>query len=111
MAAQYDVFSSAARTVTTTSSEITVTGASELLAFLNVSAASGTTPTLNVKFQQKDLLSGEWFDMSSLTFTQLTAVGKQAMSAASGLVTVVRAVATIAGTTPSFTFSLSLRVG
>ncbi len=73
--------------------------------FLNVSAASGTIPTLNVKIQ--DSPNGtDWYDLPSMAFTQATGVTSQRLSFAGPLGLYVRAVQTIGGTTPSFTYSL-----
>lgn len=104
------VFASAARGTgaEVASAEIDVSGFSEATAFLDVTAASGTTPTLDVKFQTKDPLSGKWFDITGMAFAQKTAAGTESKSVASGLGTTIRAVYTIAGTTPSFTFSVGL---
>lgn len=108
----YVVLPSAARGTGTAvaSAEFDVSGYSEATAFLDVTAASGTSPTLDVKFQTKDALSGKWFDIAGLVMTQKTAVGTEIKSVASGLGSAIRAVYTIAGTTPSFTFSLGLVV-
>jgi hypothetical protein len=74
--------------------------------YLDVTAASGTTPTLDIDLEVKDPLSGQWFTLVSLT--QATGVTTQRL--ATGLAdladVVFRAVWTIGGTTPDFTFSL-----
>lgn len=76
----------------------------EAVFFLDVTAVSGTTPTLDVKIKTKDPVSGKWFDLAS--FTQATAVTSE-MKAVSGLLgSQIAAFYTISGTTPSFTFSL-----
>jgi len=78
--------------------------------YLDVTAVSGTTPTLDVKIQEKDPVSGKYFDLVS--FTQVTAVISERKNYGSGvgelLGKIIRFVATISGTTPSFTFSLSM---
>lgn len=80
---------------------------SELIAFLNSQAHSGTTPTLDIKFQiSPDKLN--WVDVGdaitqvtttdSVTFKRLTAnFGKY-----------MRAIIVLAGTAPSYKFDLSL---
>lgn len=85
-------------------------GSSKIGAALVVSAASGTTPTLDVVIQHS--LDGvNWFNL--ITFTQATGATSEykAVSEAQGsTVTVVgdrlRARYTIGGTSPSFTFSV-----
>lgn len=86
--------------------------------FLNVTAASGTTPTLDIKIQNKCQVTGIYYDITGASFTQktaattdflaiepsLTAAANKAISQV--LAPCFRAVCTIAGTTPSFTFSL-----
>lgn len=74
--------------------------------FLSVTASSGTTPTLDVKIQGKMPVSGAWVDLHSASFTQATAATSQAITVAGPLPPEIRAVATIGGTTPSFTFSV-----
>ena len=70
-------------------------------------AASGTTPTMTVAIETSKDGSGTglgaWRNVAS--FAQLTAAGSERKSFA-GLDRFVRAVATIGGTTPSFTYSV-----
>ena len=85
---------------------------------LDITAASGTTPTLDVKVQRFDALSGKWVDLTSGAFAQKTATGTSDLTIYPGIAETAnlsvsdvlgatwRAVATIGGTTPSFTFSL-----
>ena len=72
---------------------------------LTVSAASGTTPTLDVIVETSDDPSFATNVRTMMTFTQKTAAGSQRLSAG-GADRFVRGKATIGGTTPSFTFSL-----
>ena len=79
--------------------------------YLDVTAIAGdATQTLDVKIQEKDPVSGKYFDLVS--FTQVTAVISERKNYGSGvgelLGKIIRFVATISGTTPSFTFSLSM---
>lgn len=74
-------------------------------AYLDVTAYSGTTPTLDVKLQDSVDGGTTWVDIDGGAFTQKTATGQQYIvvllrRAASA----IRAYATIGGTTPSFTF-------
>lgn len=94
---------SAARTESGNSGEFNLYDHDEALVFLDVTAASGTDPTLDVKVQTKDP-NGKWYDLVS--FTQKTDVGQEAKA-----VTVygetLRIAYTIGGTEPSFTFAVT----
>jgi len=70
---------------------------------LSVTAASGTNPTLDVAIQTRKDGNDTWRAVAS--FAQATAAGSE-RKCFSGLDREVRAVATIAGTTPSFSFSV-----
>lgn len=113
------IFSSAARTSTENSSAVdSPRGFRGVVLHLDVTAASGTTPTLDVKIQGQDTLSGNWFDLPGASFTQKTTTGSDELYIYPGTAETAnekvsyslpnnfRAVATIGGTTPSFTFSL-----
>ena len=93
---------SAART-TSGSSAATAgyAGATTLRAQLNVTAASGTTPTLNVVVE--DSLDGSNWNTIG-TFAQKTATGREVINITTPFADRVRISWTIAGTTPSFTF-------
>lgn len=104
------VFSLAARTVTTNSAAFPVGNpADQVTLFTRVTAASGTTPTLNVKLQESPD-GTNWYDVG-VASTNLTGVSTQRFVATyqssnvGGLSAIqYRVVATIGGTTPSFTF-------
>jgi hypothetical protein len=83
--------------------------------YLDVTAASGTTPTLDVDIEEQDLVSGKWFVVAS--FTQAGAVTQERILSPSpanngapypgGLPgRKYRAAYAIGGTTPSFTFKV-----
>lgn len=86
--------------------------------YLNITAASGTSPTLDVKLQIKDPVSGTYIDIPGAAFAQKTGTGSDSLTIYPGISETAnrkasmvlprtwRAVATIGGTTPSFTFSL-----
>jgi hypothetical protein len=86
---------------------------------LDITAASGTTPTLDVKIQGKDEVSDTYTDIPGAAFTQKTAAGDDKLTIYPGIAVVanesvnlpcpgtIRAVCTIGGTTPSFTFTLA----
>ena len=87
--------------------------------FLNITAASGTTPSLTVSIQSKDPLSGVYVNLPGASFPAQTGVGSAELTVYPGIATAAnaevaqvlsgtfRAVATISGTTPSFTLTLS----
>jgi hypothetical protein len=94
---------SAARTATVslTGVELGDKGTARLL--LDVTAASGTTPTLDVAIQtSKD--NSTWRAVAA--FAQKTTTGTE-LKSFTGLDRFVRAVFTIGGTTPSFTASVT----
>lgn len=70
---------------------------------LAVTAASGTTPTLDVVVE--DTLDGTNWNAIG-TFTQATAATAQAVDIAGMFTDQVRVRWTVTGTTPSFTFSV-----
>lgn len=80
-------------------------GRTALRLTLNVTAASGTTPTCDVIVETSDDPTFATNVRTFLTFAQKTAAGTQRLSGG-GADRYVRAKATIGGTTPSFTFSL-----
>lgn len=76
-------------------------GAGNLFVTAHVSAVSGTSPTLNLKLQDSPDNS-TWSDVTGATGAQLTAAGNQVFAGYSTK-PYVRVVATVGGTTPSFT--------
>jgi hypothetical protein len=114
------VLASAARTASGTADVAFIGGATKgVLLNLNVSARSGTSPTLDIKLQYTDPLSGAFVDVPGASFSQKTATGADTLcvyptitasanrAVAQFLPSTFHVVYTIAGTTPSFTFSLS----
>lgn len=103
------VLASAARTATGNSSDVKLNAGSKIALYLDVTAASGTTPTLDVTVKAKDPASGKYFTIGS--FSQKTAAASEAIFIGGGsdvefAVNTFRVEYTIAGTTPSFTFSV-----
>lgn len=83
-----------------------VTAAEKLYAALHVFAASGTSPTLDVKVQSDDAM-GFPSATDRITFAQKTAVGSEFLSLAGPITDDwFRGQWTIGGTSPSFTFAL-----
>lgn len=76
---------------------------------LDSAAGTGTTPTLDVKLQDSDDNS-TFADISGATFTQVAADAARQNIALdfNNVKRYVRAVSTIGGTSPSFTYSLNL---
>lgn len=101
-------FASSARTATATSGAENSSNYNALYAVLDITAVSGTTPTLDVKFQTS-VDGSVWVDIASGAFSQKTATGTDKLEI-SGIARYLRVVATIGGTTPSFTFSLKVSV-
>lgn len=94
---------SAARTVTGTVDLGTVPGEhTELLIYLNVTAVSGTTPSMTVTYQSSHD-NTTFFDNTA--GTAITVAGKQLIKITSGAGNWGRLSYAISGTTPSFTFT------
>lgn len=101
------ITASAARTATGNSATLSGYGLpAKLLFFLNCTAASGTTPTLNVTIE--DTLDGSTW-RAVATFTQKTAASTEyiAIPTTAPVADRIRVRWVIAGTTPSFTFSMT----
>ena len=82
----------------------TATRPSGAVGHLHVTAASGTTPTLDVIIQHSTD-NATWVDL--ITFTQVTAAGKERIEVTGTVNRYVRAIYTIGGTGPSFTFAVA----
>lgn len=98
------VVASAARTASGDSGDLDGYGAaSTLRAQLDVTAAAGTSPTLDVVIE--DTLDGvNWNTVA--TFTQKTAAGRQVTDITTPFAETLRVRWTVGGTTPSFTFAV-----
>ena len=113
-----NVFASSARTATENSSDQTNDCARGVRLFLDITAASGSSPTLDVKVQTKDPVSGNYVALTGAAFAQQTGtatldlavypgIGETANRAVSDVLSSVwRVVATYGGSSPSFTFSV-----
>lgn len=116
---EFTLFDSSARTATANSSDQENLAAKGIWLALNITAASGTTPTLDIKVQRKCPLSDVYYDVVGGAFAQkittgsddliiypgITAAANRAVNSA--LASRWRVVATIGGTTPSFTFTVA----
>lgn len=116
------LFNSQAYTVTTNSSAVGLRKETKGGIFtLDITAVSGTTPSMTVKLQHLDQVSGQYVDIPGASFAAKTATGTDTLQVYPGIVATanrsvplvlgdaVRAVATISGTTPSFTMTLSFQ--
>lgn len=83
--------------------------AGDVLLCVHVTAASGTTPTLNVSLEESADGSSSWTAVTGSGAPQLTAAGN-ALAYAAPSKPYVRVTATVAGTTPSFTFKANVMV-
>ena len=77
---------------------------------LGSAAGTGTSPTLDVKLQHCDTSGGSYADVSGAVFTQVDDTaggsGQRILVNVSDLERYLKVVATIAGTTPKFSFGV-----
>jgi hypothetical protein len=98
------LLSSAARTTTAAGTAVTgFAAARQLVLQLNVTAASGTTPSLSVAVQ--DSVDGTNYNTIA-TFATANAVTREVIRLTSAFTDNLRVVWVIEGTTPSFTFNV-----
>lgn len=96
---------SAARTVSGDSGPLNGYGiASTLRAQLDVTAAAGTSPTLNVVIEDSVDGGATWNVVG--TFAQKVAAGREVINVTAPFTGTLRARWTIGGTSPSFTFAV-----
>ncbi len=80
-----------------------------ILVHINVTVASGTTPTLDIKLQTSPDKGTTWFDHPDITFTQMTAVAKQTKSLRGAIGRLGRFDFVVGGSTPSFTTRIDVQ--
>lgn len=98
------LLASAARTTTAAGTAVTGFAAARLLVLqLEVTAASGTLPTLDVIVE--DTVDGTNYNTIA-TFAQKSAAGREVIRLTTAFTNTLRVNYTIAGTTPSFTFNV-----
>lgn len=102
-----ETLAAAARTASGNGAAVDLQGyVGKIMVVLDSALGTGTTPTLDVKLQDCDTSGGTYADISGATFTQVTGAagaGAQKMGVdVRGVRRFIRAVATIAGSTPSF---------
>ena len=107
MARNFVVVASAARTTTGTSSALDAPEGADLVLSASVTAASGTTPTLDLSVEWSSDGGTTWYTADPAdTITQFTAAAARVKRfTAKG--TEYRVRWTIGGTTPSFTFAVT----
>lgn len=106
-------------TVTINGDDQTNVGNKGIRIYLDVTASSGSSPTLSVKLQIKDSLSGVYVDVPNASFAQATGTGTQTLlvypgiaeqanvSVSSVLGNTYRVRSFIGGSNPSFTYTIS----
>lgn len=108
------ILGSSARTTSGQTQPVDVSPYNELDVNLDITAVTGTLPTLDVKMQGSPDVSpaaNRWFDIASGGFTQKTAVGKdQLRNLDISAYRSIRMVYTVGGTTPNFTFEVDVTV-
>lgn len=100
-----ELVSSAARTATFAGSAYVVKDMLEGRIFVDVTAVSGSSPTLDITIQDSPDDGTTWFTHS--TVSQITATGQSVISITNFGKT-IRANCVIAGATPSFTFTIDI---
>jgi hypothetical protein len=103
------VIESLARTTNGNSDNIKAIGGESIRAQLNVTAASGTSPTLNVLIE--DSVDGGISYNTIGTFAQKTAAGREIINITVPFSETLRVSWAIAGTSPSFSFGVDWHVG
>lgn len=115
---RFPVLVLAARTVTLNSDVFGSVEARGLVLLLDIDTVTGTLPTLDIKVQAEITPGGDFFDINGASFAQKIDAGQDALRIFPGLTELAnkkisdvmpsrwRVVATIGGTTPSFTFGL-----
>lgn len=102
-----DAVTKSAKTASGNSGWIDVGDAKELIAQLDADAGTGTTPTLDVKFQTSyNGTDATQIDVLTGAFTQVAAASSAQLKALTGFHRYVKIVWTITGTTPSFNFGV-----
>ncbi len=94
---------SASRTTSGNSADLSVANESAAAFYLSVTAATGTSPTLDVVVEVKDA-AGVYYPIA--TFAQLAAAGTERIAITPLPDSMIRVTWTIGGTTPDFTFSV-----
>ncbi len=83
-------------------------GYNSFIAYLNVTAHAGTSPTLDVKFQDSPDNGTTWYDIDDAALTQVTTTNGQQRLVVNNAGPKCRAVVAVGGTSPSYTFALDV---
>jgi hypothetical protein len=87
---------------------IEVRNAGEVVLFLDVTAVSGTNPSLTIYLMTQDTISGKWFLVGN--FTPKTSAGTDITYIINGLGSYIACAWTVAGIDPSFDFALNASI-
>lgn len=99
-------------TSTVTGTGIDTMGYNDAMITLEVGTVSGTSPTLDGKIQESDVLGSGYVDLAGATFTQVTASNNTQKIRLTGKTKrYIRFVGTIAGTSPSFDLAANALLG
>ncbi len=104
-ASHLTILTPTAQTISGSGAQIEVGEYKEALVTLNITAVSGTSPTLLVQIQASDDNGTTWYNLPNAAFTSASTVSSQAIQI-NTFGDYIRAEFTIGGTTPSFTFGL-----
>lgn len=96
---------SSSQTANNSSAQLLVSQYREAIVFLNVTAVSGTTPTLTVQVQTSDDGGTTWYNLPGGAFAQQTAIGTSAIQV-NTFGDTIRVTSTIGGTSPNFTYAV-----
>jgi hypothetical protein len=80
----------------------------EAIIYFDITAASGTNPTLDLTLKIYDFVSEKWYELAS--FNQKTTTGSDVGYIAYGINDRLAAFYTIGGVNPSFTFTVSVNL-
>ncbi len=101
------ILESLARTTNGNSGDLRTSNGESIRCQLNISSASGTTPTLNLVVE--DTVDGTNYNTIG-TFAQKTAAGREVINITTPFSETLRVSWQIAGTNPSFTFSVDWHI-
>lgn len=115
---ELSLLESASRTASGNTSDFINIACIGIQLYLDVTAVTGTSPTLNVKLQAKDPTTDGYFDIPGAFFSEVSSTGKHVLTvypgadvaqtdaSGSAVPRTYRVAFTLGGTDPDFTFSL-----
>ncbi|WP_407310527.1 hypothetical protein [Desulfosporosinus sp. SB140] len=104
---EFTLHATGAETASGNSGTFDVSENKEGLLIIDITAASGTTPTANFYFETLDFLSGKYVTVPGVTIAQQTGVAT-VTTAVTNFGEKIRLRWVLGGTTPSFTFTAGL---